>query len=125
MSATISVLFYVRKSKRALPKSGKLPIRMRITVLGESFNLSTKLFIPKSDWSQTAACATGSSQETQHINSCLEGFRLKAFDCQRELMIKGVPVTLDAMRTKWYGLDRERPRMLLEIFDQHNEQMKA
>ena len=48
---------------------------------------------------------------------------MKAYDYQRELMMKGLPVTAEAMRTKWLGLDTERPRMILEIFDQHNEQM--
>lgn len=74
MSATISVLFYVRKSKRALPKSGKHAIRMRITVAGESFNFSTKLFIRKTDWAQASGCATGSSEERNISTVALKDF---------------------------------------------------
>src|SRR5438105_3698055 len=123
MSSSISVLFYPFKAR--LLTNGKVPIRMRISVGGERFNTSTKLHIREADWSTSAGCAIGSSEEAQHINACLEGFRIKAYDLQRELMMKGLPVTVEAIRNKWLGLDKERPRMLLEIFDQHNEQMRA
>lgn len=123
MSASISVLFYPFKAR--LLTNGKVPIRMRISVGGERFNTTTKLHIREADWSTSAGCAIGSSEEAQHINACLEGFRVRAYDFQRELMMKGLPVTVEAMRNKWLGLDKERPRMLLEIFDQHNEQMRA
>ena len=98
---------------------------MRITVAKECFNTSTKLTTREADWSQATGRVVGSTKDAQHINACLEGFWVKAYDYQRELMMKGLPVTLQAMRSKWLGLDKERPRMLLEIFDQHNEQMRA
>jgi hypothetical protein len=123
MSSTISVLFFAPKSK--VLTNGTVAIRIRISVAAERFDASTKLYIREADWSQSLGCAIGSSEESRHINACLEGFRVKAYDYQRELMMKGLPVTAEAMRTKWLGLDTERPSMILEIFDQHNEQMGA
>jgi hypothetical protein len=29
------------------------------------------------------------------------------------------------MKAKWYGISFERSRMLMEVFKEHNEQMKA
>lgn len=40
-------------------------------------------------------------------------------------MDEGKPVTLANMRLKWYGKAIERPRMFLEVFEQHNQQMSA
>jgi len=123
MSTTISVLFFARKSR--VITDGRIPIYMRISVDGGRFNVSTKLYIKREDWSQSSSSVVGKSEEARKINECLEGFRMKAFDYQRELMMKGTPLTVEAMRNKWLGKSCERPRMLLEIFDEHNEQMKA
>lgn len=67
----------------------------------------------------------GNSEEAKNVNACLEAFRMRVYDYQREIMLQGLPLTLDAIRNKWLGISSERARMLLEIFDQHNEQMKA
>src|SRR5882757_6239946 len=123
MSTTISILFFARKSR--INVAGKVPIYMRISVAAERFNVTTKIYIREEDWSQNSCSVIGTSEEAKKINACLEGFRMKAFDYQREIMMKGIPLTVQAMRNKWLGIVTERPRMLLEIFDQHNLQMKA
>src|SRR5258706_4695666 len=106
MSTTISVLFFARKSR--VNAAGKVPIHMRITVATDRFDVATKLFIREEDWSQDACCVIGNSEEAQQINACLEGFRVKAFDYQREIMMKGIPLTAQAMRNKWLGIITER-----------------
>jgi hypothetical protein len=39
-------------------------------------------------------------------------------------MTEGKPITLENMRCKWDDVSLEKPRMLMEIFAQHNKQMK-
>ncbi len=65
------------------------------------------------------------TDEARRVNEILDGFKLKAFDYQRELMSENKPVCVENLRMKWYGKSMERPRMLMEIFEQHNKQMKA
>ncbi len=123
MSTTISVLFYARKSR--VINDGRIPIYMRVTLARSRFNVSTKLYVHAKEWSTSQSRVTGTSEEAKNVNACLEAFRMRAYDYQREIMLQGLPLTLDAIRNKWLGISNERARMLLEIFDQHNEQMKA
>ncbi len=102
MSTTISILFFARKSR--VSAGGKVPIYMRITVANERFNVATKLNIREEDWSQNSCSVIGTSEDARKINACLEGFRMKAFDYQREIMMKGIPLTAQAMRNKWLGI---------------------
>jgi site-specific recombinase XerD len=39
-------------------------------------------------------------------------------------MTEGKSLTIDSIKNKWFGIVTERPRMLLEIFEHHNRQMK-
>ncbi|MEO5975956.1 MAG: site-specific integrase [Chryseolinea sp.] len=50
---------------------------------------------------------------------------MRAFDHQRELMNEGKVITLESFKAKWHGISLERPRMLMQIFQQHNDQVKA
>jgi site-specific recombinase XerD len=122
MSATISLLFYARKSKPG--KDGKLPIYMRVTIDGERFDTSTKRFIAEDRWSQEAGKVIGHSEEAKSINSFLEAMRARAYDLQKEILVEGKELNMDTFRNKWWGIKTERPRMLLEIFEHHNKQMK-
>jgi hypothetical protein len=65
------------------------------------------------------------TEDARKINDILDGFKMKAYDYQRELMTENKPITIDNFRLKWYGKSMERPRMLMEIFEQHNKQMTA
>ncbi len=38
--------------------------------------------------------------------------------------MEGKDLNIENFRNKWLGLVTERPRMLLEIFEHHNKQMK-
>lgn len=122
MSATISVLFFARKSKPG--KDGKLPIYMRVTIDGDRFDTGTKRFIAEDRWSQEAGKVLGHSEEAKSINSFLDALRVRAYDLQKEILFEGKELNMDTFRNKWWGIKTERPRMLLEIFEHHNKQMK-
>jgi site-specific recombinase XerD len=119
---SISVLFYARKS-RATTK-GLIPVYMRVTLGGDRFEISTKLYVQEDQWLHEAGKMKGSNEEAKRMNSLLDAFRVRAFDYQREIMTEGKPFTIDTYKVKWLGIITERPRMLLEIFEHHNKQMK-
>jgi site-specific recombinase XerD len=55
----------------------------------------------------------------------IDSFKMKAFELQRELMQEGKEVSLDAIKAKWYGTSVEKSRMIIDVFKEHNAQMKA
>lgn len=122
MSHTISVLFYARKSRATT--QGLIPIYMRITLKGERFGVTTKVYVREEQWSIEAGKMKGSTEEAKRINSLLDAMRVRAFDYQRELLNEGKPLIMDTFKHKWLGIVTERPRMLLEIFAHHNKQMQ-
>jgi integrase len=123
MNATISVLFFARKSKAN--SRGEAPIYMRITINGERFDLGTKRFVGMENWLTEAGKVNGRSETAKSINSFLDSLRAKAFDHQKQILLEGKQLTMEEFKTRWQGVSIERPRMLMEIFEQHNEQMKA
>ncbi len=123
MRQTISVKFFARKD-RAI-SGGLIPISMRIGINRQRINIVTKIHVMDADWSAVEGRHKSKTREGQKINDLLDGFRMKAFDCQRILMNQGKPITLENIKATWYGKSLERKVMLMEVFKQHNEQMKA
>ena len=123
MRQTISVKFFARTSRAN--EEGKAPVHMRIQIGIQRLDMHTKIYVSPEDWSSQGGIIKSNGNDAKRINKQLEGFKLKAFDYQRELMTEGKEVTMDNMKAKWYGTSLERPRMLMDVFKQHNEQMKA
>jgi hypothetical protein len=123
MGATISVKFHVRQARAK--KNGEAPIYLRVLIKRKRFDTSTKIFIDPKNWSAEFCKMKNVSDDSRRVNEMLDGFKIKAYDYQRELMAEGKPLTVENFRLKWLGLSTERPRMLMEIFDQHNKQMSA
>jgi site-specific recombinase XerD len=123
MRQTISVKFFARKDRAK--EDGSVPIFMRIGIGIKRINIITKIYVKPADWSVQNCKLKTNNEESRRVNKMLEGFRLKAFDLQRELMDEGKEISLDHIKAKWYGTSAERPRMVMEVFKQHNEQMKA
>ncbi len=123
MTQTISVAFFTRKDRTT--EDGLKPVFMRISLMNKRLTLATKIFVKPNDWSDQNGKLKTNSEEGRRINKMLEAFKMKAFEYQRVLMNQGKDVTLENMKAKWYGLTLEKSRMLMEVFKQHNEQMKA
>lgn len=123
MTQTISVTFSTRKDRAT--EDGLLPVFMKITVAGKRLVMMTKIFVKATEWSNQNAKLKTNTEEARRVNKMLDAFKLRAFDYQRELMNEGKEVTLASMKAKWYGLSLEKARMLMEVFKEHNEQMKA
>ncbi len=123
MRQTISVKFFARRDRAT--DDGLAPVFMRVGVDGKRLNISTKIYVKPIEWSVQNCKLKTNNEEARRVNKLLEGFKFKAFDYQRELMAEGKEITLDSIKAKWYGTPTERPRMLMEVFKKHNEQMKA
>ena len=66
----------------------------------------------------------GNSDEAKSVNSYLDILKHKAYQFQKELILEEKPLNLASFKDKWFGI-RTKPQLLLEIFEKHNEQIKA
>jgi integrase len=121
MEHTISILFYVRKNRSK--DQNAAPVYMRITVNGGRIDQTTNRMVDVAKWSQDAGRLKGISPEAKSFNSFLDTLKNKVYACERQLIQDGKEVTFETFRNKWLGVE-DRPRMLMEIFQQHNDQLK-
>lgn len=120
MGQTISVKYFARRNRPT--QDGLIPVYIRIRVGQQRLSIPTKIHVPGRHWNGERVI--GINDEARKLNQCLNGFTLRAFDLQRELMEEGKSITIENMRCKWHGVSLERPRMLMKIFAHHNQQMK-
>jgi site-specific recombinase XerD len=121
MKTKVSILFYAKKAKTSV--NGLVPIYTRITINGKRIELSSNRFVEMSKWSTEAGKMKGNSEEARSINSHLDMLRIQIIDMQMELVHKKIPVNTETLKSKILGVD-ERARMLIPIFQDHNNKIK-
>jgi site-specific recombinase XerD len=65
----------------------------------------------------------GTHAEARAFNGFLDAIKNKVHAAEREMVQDGKAVTFESFKEKWLGTN-EKPFMLIEIFKQHNEQIK-
>ncbi len=121
METKLSVLFYSKTSKRG--KDGLVPIYLRVTIDGRRFEQSTQRCVLPAKWSAASGRAKGNNEEAKTLNYFLDALKQKVYNHQSEIAHESSGLTIDTFRKKWLGI-KERPYCLLEIFKQHNEQLR-
>ena len=121
MKTKVSILFYAKRAKASV--NGLVPIYTRITINGKRIELSSNRFVEISKWSTESGKMKGNSEEARSINSHLDMLRIQIIDLQMELVHKKIPVTAETLKSKILGVD-ERARMLIPIFQDHNNKIK-
>lgn len=121
MNTSFSQLFYIKR--RHLEKQVKVPIYLRLTVNGKRTEMSISKRIDPKKWNAKTGRMRGSSMEAVQLNQYLDMIRAKVNKIQFQLVEEGNPFTAVDIKNVYQGKDRE-VKMLLEIFDEHNQQMK-
>ena len=121
MNKTFNLLFYVKKAK--INFLGESPLYLRITIDGKISEISTKRTILPSRWNAKAQKVNGSSEESKSFNFYLKTFEQKVYDTYHELMRDKESVTCESLKNKLLGKG-ERTRMLIPIFEDHNNRME-
>ncbi|QRE13617.1 site-specific integrase [Flavobacterium psychrophilum] len=122
MKTTISILFYLKRAKAN--SKGLVPIFQRITVNGKRIDKSTSKFIDPLKWSIEGGKMKGNSEEARTVNSHLVYLKSKVLDAENNLQRYGGRVLAETIKNKLNGFD-ERDRMLIPIFQNHNDKMEA
>jgi site-specific recombinase XerD len=122
---SFGLLFFLKKPTGF--SSGEVPIYLRITVDGVRVELSTKRKCDTLQWNQHAERATGSKDTVKSLNAYLQTLREKVYEIKRRLIEHNKTITAETIRCILSGREdvHDRPRMLLEIFQHHNDQITA
>lgn len=122
MQNSISLLFYLKKPKAYV--SGIIPIYLRITISGQRAEVSTGREWHPEKWNASAGRASGTKEDVKALNSYLDTLQGKVYEAHRRLLDSEDLVTAEAVKNKFTG-KAEKPRMLVPIFQDHNNRIKA
>ncbi|RXG30677.1 site-specific integrase [Leeuwenhoekiella marinoflava] len=122
MSLSLSLLFYIKKSKA--DSSGKTNIYLRITLDGHRSEFSIHRKTHVDWWNSKSQLAMGNSPEVQNINQHLSILRNKVYSIQQNFERENETYTATDIRDVLLGKDKTQ-KMLLEIFQEHNEKVES
>jgi len=121
MNTSFTQLFYLKG--KHFEKHVKVPIYLRLTVNGKRSELSISRKVDPEKWNARTGRMRGSGMEAVQLNQYLDMVRAKINKIQFQLVEEGNPFTALDIKNIYQGKDRE-VKMLLEVFDEHNRQMK-
>jgi len=121
MKTKITVLYYLRKSK--VNAQAQMPIYQRITINGQRFDVSTGLFVEEQKWSSEASKMKGNTEEARMFNGRLDMMRAIVYETEKKLFMNQVEITFESFKNEYQG-KKERARMLIPIFQEHNRKIK-
>lgn len=90
---------------------------------GVRIELSTSKFIDNSKWNKAAGKIKGTTEEARTINSYLDILKNKVYDIEKDMVNNNLQIDAATFKMKFLGVE-QRQRMLLEVFENHNNKMK-
>lgn len=121
MQTTFSVLFYPRGND--LDKNGNAPIYLRITVGGKRSEFSIKRKVLFSRWNSEAGKVRGTATDARELNRFMDAIRGKIYRIHDELVENQEDITSEKIKLIYQG-KTIKPKMLLAIFQNHNEKIE-
>lgn len=122
MKTKFGLLFYIRKPKNYV--AGPIPVWVRITVNGKRAETPSGRECEPTQWNSSAGRQKGTKEDVKSFNAYLDDLQFKVYEAHRQLTEADVLVTAETIRNKFMG-KTEKPRLLLEIFTEHNKKMAA
>lgn len=124
MEKSFGLSFFIKKNKHDRDK--KSVIYMRITVNGETCDTSTKRKCEPKKWNKISGRMSVKEDCAPEFNAYLDTLQQKVFEAKRKLLELDREITPAHIKDVMLGksINREK-RMLMEIFQHHNDQMKS
>ncbi len=122
MATLLSILFFPKKGRSTSPESAVL--YTRITYKGKRAEFSTSRKIPLQMWNSKTGKARGTSDQARAINKFLHSIRASLYEIHDRLLRENDDISATTIKDIYLG-KVEKQFMLLEIFQDHNDQMKS
>lgn len=116
---TFNQIFLPKKSKG---KDSNTLMYLRITLDGVRTEFSINRHVDTKEWNDQSRRLNGRTPEAKSFNSYLDAVEFRIYEIYKEMVADGVEITGDMIKAKFLGIDTDKPRMLLEIFEHHNQQ---
>lgn len=122
MSNFFNILFFPKRGRSTLEEFAIM--YTRITYKGKRAEFSTSRRINLKNWDSKSGKARGTSEEARSINRFLDNTRVSLYEIHDRLIRENRSISATAIRDIHIGKG-EKQYMLLEIFQDHNDQMKS
>ncbi|PZR31138.1 MAG: hypothetical protein DI538_21495, partial [Azospira oryzae] len=122
MRKTFNQIFLLRKSKSDLP--GMAMIYLRITIEGKRTEFSLQRHCDPTKWIPEKGRLIGKSGESKSINSFLASVQFRIYEIFQELLGSRTEFDGERIKAMFLGVDIEKPKMLSEVFEQHNQEFE-
>lgn len=96
---------------------------MRITVDAQRTEISANRKFDPARWNKKSGRASGIKEDARALNAYLDALQVKVYEAHRELINAKEEVTAEKLKNKLLGKEIKTPKMLLEVFSGHNQQM--
>ena len=121
METTVYLRFHIKKSKTN--RKGLSPIMMRVTFEGKRSEINIGRSVEPDKWNAKSEKMMGRSVEANDLNDYIGLMRKKAKDVQKSFVENPETITLNNFVRRFKGKEKDKSKMVLEVFKEHNEQM--
>lgn len=121
MNHSFSQLFYLKG--KHFQKYVKVPIYLRLTVNGQRTELSISRKVDPEKWNARTGKMKGTNLEANELNSYLDTVRNKINKIHAQLIDENKAFTSADIKNLYVGKG-EKLKMLIKLFDEHNQQME-
>lgn len=122
MFGTISILFYPKKKQS--DKDGLVALYARITINGLRSEFSLGKKIEAKRWCSSGGKVRGTTRKVSELNEFLNQVRNRCFEIHNELLKNKETISAQAITDIYLGKSHKQ-WMLLEIFQNHNNEMSS
>ncbi len=121
MSTSYQLSFYLRKSRNE--KTSESDIYLRISVNNKRSALSINRKVDPRKWHSKSEKMLGKSPEAVELNNYINVLRNRIKNIHQSLIEEDKTVTSKNILDEFKGVNKKKPKMTLEVFKEHNEQM--
>jgi hypothetical protein len=79
---------------------------VHVIINGKRFEVTTHQHVKPSEWSASARKVKGRSETARQVNTALDLARKKIYDYRERIRIEERDFTVNSLREKWFGQDR-------------------
>ncbi|HKO81333.1 MAG TPA: Arm DNA-binding domain-containing protein [Chitinophagaceae bacterium] len=113
MEPKMTILFIGKKSRTT--RHQLLPIYLRVTIAGKRFEAATHRHVEPFEWSSSAGKVKSRFESAVETNMALDEIKRKVYEYRERILLENRDFTIDSLREKWFGQDRNK-RTLLSVF---------